>query len=64
MTVDPRMVIVHEIISIPGDPAFRREWLDRGGSYQVFRGDPEKQAQWKRELPLRYVVTKQMERVQ
>lgn len=44
------------------DAAFRREWLERGGHAQHFKGDPEKQAQWKRELPIRYVVQKQMER--
>lgn len=53
-----------QIAALPPDRAFQREWLDRGGHYQVFSGDPAKQAQLLRELPLRYVVTARMEREQ
>lgn len=44
------------------DPAFARAYLERGGHYQTFHGDPERQDQWRRELPVRFVAYKQIAR--
>ena len=50
------------LLDTPTDAAFSREYLERGGHYQTFRGDPPKQDQWRRELPLRFVAYKQIAR--
>ena len=50
------------LIDAPTDAAFSREYLERGGHYQTFHGDPDRQNQWRRELPVRFVVYKQIAR--
>ena len=44
------------------DSAFAREYLERGGHYQTFHGDPAKQDRLLRELPVRFVVHQQIAR--
>ena len=50
------------LLDAPTDPAFDREWRDRGGHAQTCPGDPVKQDQWKRELPLKAVIYTQVAR--
>lgn len=61
MTPDPRAAALVEIVEMEGDRAFAREYFERGGHSWHFSGIPEKQAELRRELPLKFVVIQQME---
>ena len=50
------------LLDSPVDDAFARAYLERGGHYQTFHGDPAKQDQWRRELPVRFVASAQLPR--
>lgn len=58
----PTQAALCALLDTPVDDAFAREYLERGGHYQTFHGDPAKQNQWRRELPVRFVAHAQLTR--
>lgn len=57
-----RAALIAALLDAPTDAAFQREYLDRGGRYQVYAGIPAKQDRLRRELPVRYVAVIRQER--